>query len=37
MLLLENLYGDIISDLCADWSADWVWSRREFRPRVRHI
>jgi len=27
MLLLENLYGDIISDLCAAFVADWAWCR----------
>ncbi len=27
VLLLENLYGDIVSDLCAGWSADWAWCR----------
>jgi isocitrate dehydrogenase (NAD+) len=24
-LLLENLYGDIVSDLCAGWWAGWAW------------
>jgi len=24
-LLLENLYGDIVSDLCAAWWAAWAW------------
>ena len=27
VLLMENLYGDLVSDLCAGWSAGWAWCR----------
>ena len=38
MLLLENLYGDIISDLCAAFVGGLgSGSRRELRPRMRHL
>ena len=28
VLVLPNLYGDIVSDLCAAWSAGSAWSAR---------
>jgi isocitrate dehydrogenase (NAD+) len=27
VIVLPNLYGDILSDLCAGWSAGWAWRR----------
>jgi hypothetical protein len=33
MLLLENLYGDIVSDLCAGSSAGWAWRRERTSAR----
>ncbi len=38
MLLLENLYGDIVSDLCAGLGRRTrPGAGRKFRPRVRHL
>ena len=38
ILLLENLYGDIVSDLCAGLVGGLgPGTGRELRPRVRHL
>jgi len=33
VLLLPNLYGDVMSDLAAAWWADWAWCPAEHRIR----